>query len=78
MADKAKEAVKDTASPAQGRITVSIPADLAALIKSRGAELAVSLKEAHGIAVELSPAQIVESVLRDALTQKPTEGAESE
>lgn len=60
-------AEKDSATPAQGRFVVSLPADMGALIDQIGEKLAQSFEKETGVRFELSRAQIVQALVRQAL-----------
>lgn len=74
MAAEAKGAT-DTASPAQGRFVVSLPKEVGAQIDAVGAKLKAALEKETGIGFELSRAQIVQALVRQALAENGSEPA---
>jgi ABC-type phosphate/phosphonate transport system substrate-binding protein len=56
----------DTTKTAQNRFVVSLPADTRTQIEAIGKNLTKALEEQTGVAIELSPAQIVQSLVRQA------------
>ncbi len=67
MADKPTAGGTQSTGAAQGRFTVSIPAELAAAIDKLIENTAETLRQATGVAVELSRPQMVESLIKSAL-----------
>lgn len=65
MAEAAEK--KDTSGNAQGRFVVSLPSDVRTQIDAIGAKLTATLEKETGVAIELTPAQIVQSLIRQAL-----------
>lgn len=65
----------DSASKAQGRFVVSLPADTAELIDKVGERLQAAFQAETGIAFELSRAQIVQALVRQALKDADENGA---
>lgn len=65
----------DTASPAQKRFVVSLPLDVGHQIDAVGAKIAASLERETGVAFELSRAQIVQALVRQALNAEPADVA---
>lgn len=57
----------DTAAPAQSRFVVSLPSDVGELIDQVGARLSAAFQAETGIGFELSRAQIVQALVRQAL-----------
>lgn len=75
----AAAASTDTASPAQGRFVVSLPKEVGAQIDAVGAKLKAALEKETGIGFELSRAQIVQALVRQALaTENGAEAPASE
>lgn len=66
-ASATKDNGTDTASAAQGRFVVSLPKDIGEQIDRVGAKLAAALQKETGIGFELSRAQIVQALVRQAL-----------
>ena len=72
-----KDTDKDTTSKAQNRFVVSLPADVGDMIDTVGKKLADELQKSTGVSFELSRAQIVQALVRQALkTNEPAEVAE--
>lgn len=64
---EAAAASRDTSGNAQGRFVVSLPGDVRTQIDAIGAKLTSTLEKETGVAIELTPAQIVQSLIRQAL-----------
>jgi hypothetical protein len=58
----------DTAKAAQGKVLVSLPRDTADDIDTLGMSIADALEKQAGIRVELSRAQIVQAITKQAVT----------
>lgn len=74
MAD-APAAKKGETSNAQGRFVVSLPKEVGEQIDNVGEKISAQLKESTGVAFELTRAQIVQALVRQALDS--TEAAET-
>ena len=61
-----KAAGTDGTSEAQARFVVSLPAENGEILDRIAARLSSSLKEQTGVAFELSRAQVVQSLIRQA------------
>lgn len=70
----AKKGDTDTSSNAKGRFVVSLPSDVGAQIDQVGEKLAAAVRQETGIAFELSRAQIVQALVRQALTDNNGDG----
>jgi hypothetical protein len=73
----AASATTDTASPANTRFVVSLPKDVGEMIDEVGAKLSEAFMGETGIAFELSRAQIVQALVRQALKAQE-DGADTE
>lgn len=73
MARNSNSGSTDTASDAQKRFVVSLPAEVGTQVDEVGAKLAKALQAETGIAFELSRAQIIQALVRQALAEKPSE-----
>lgn len=67
MTDKAST---DTSGNSKNRFVVSLPPETRDQITSIGVRLTATLEKETGVAIELSPAQIVQSLVRQALTMQ--------
>lgn len=65
----------DTTSEAQGRFTVALPKGFGPLVDAVGERIGKAVAEQTGVTVELSRAQIVQSLIRSALAA--ADGAET-
>lgn len=74
MAAGTADSKKDTTSNAQNRFVVSLPAEVGTMIDAVGARISASLESATGVAFELSRAQIVQSLVRQAHDQQNGDG----
>lgn len=63
----AKKADTDTSSESKNRFVVSLPSDVGEMIDRVGARLSAALQAETGIGFELSRAQIVQALVRQAL-----------
>lgn len=70
----AEKASTDTAKTAQNRFVVSLPKDVGEQIDEVGAKISASLQTETGIAFELSRAQIVQALVRQALAAPDSNG----
>ncbi len=71
MAETAEKKGKtDTASEAQARFVVSLPKEIGELIDKVGENLAQAFEKETGVAFELSRAQIVQALVRQALKDR--------
>lgn len=68
----AKKAATDGTGNAQNRFVVSLPADVGEMIDRVGERLRAALEEETGIGFELSRAQIVQALVRQALKDADT------
>lgn len=69
----------DTSGNSKNRFVVSLPADVRVQIEAIGERLTEALERETGVAIELSPAQIVQSLVRGALNvqeELDSEGAD--
>jgi hypothetical protein len=57
----------DTSSTSGGRFVVSLPAEVRVQVEKIGATISEALEKETGVAIELSPAQIVQSLVRQAV-----------
>jgi hypothetical protein len=73
----AASAATDTTTEAKGRFVVSLPKDVGEMIDSVGAKLSEAFMGETGIAFELSRAQIVQALVRQALKAQE-DGADTE
>lgn len=64
----------DTTSVSKGRFTVALSAELAEGIDNVGARLAKAVQDATGVSVELSRAQVVQSLVKTALAAQSNNG----
>jgi metal-responsive CopG/Arc/MetJ family transcriptional regulator len=60
----------DTSSEAQGRFVVSLPKEVGARIDELIRQTADKLREEIGVGVEISRAQMVQTLVQDALKQR--------
>ena len=60
----------DTATEAKGRFVVSLPKDVGEQIDAVGSKLKQQLQESTGVGFDLSRAQIVQALVRQALDHK--------
>jgi hypothetical protein len=72
-------ATKDTATVAQGRFVVSLPKDVGEQIDIVAQNLAAAFERETGVAFELSRAQVVQALVRQALAGKdePSENGDA-
>lgn len=66
-AKKDSNGATDTTTPARERFIVSLPQDVGKMIDQVGVRTTAALERETGIAFELSRAQIVQSLVRQAL-----------
>jgi len=73
-ASNTQRASTDTASEAQGRFTVALPKELGAQVDQIGQRIAAAVLAQTGTEVELSRAQIVQSLIKTAIKYGETNG----
>ena len=73
-ATTAKKASTDTSSEARNRFVVSLPADIGEMIDTLGAKISDAMLTETGVAFEVSRAQVVQSLVRQALVDQDKRG----
>lgn len=68
----------DTTSEAQGRFTVALPKEFGPLVDTVGVRIGEAVAKETGVTVELSRAQIVQSLIRSALATADKAEAETQ
>lgn len=62
----------DTTSDAQGRFTVALPKEVGPLVDRVGERIAKAVAKETGVTIELSRAQVVQSLVKSALAAAET------
>lgn len=64
----------DTAGKSKGRVVVSIPAETKEGLDALGAKIGAAVEAASGVKVDISPAQVVQSLVATALAAAAADG----
>lgn len=73
-----KNGKTDSATAAQNRFVVSLPAEVGGMIDEVGVKLSAAFERETGVAFELSRAQIVQALVRQALKQNDDAPADTD
>ena len=76
MADTKAKGSTDTSGVSRNRFVVSLPNDLGDKLDKAGAKIAAAVQKEAGISVELSRAQVIQSLVQSALAE-PANGSEA-
>lgn len=73
MADTKADGRKDSTGSAQGRFVVSLPQDMGPQIDAIAVRIGKAVQEQTGVSVDLSRAQVVQSLVKSALDRSESE-----
>lgn len=66
MTPQAAASSKDTTSDAQARFTVSLPSSMRAPLERRAKAISAAVREQTGVGIDVTPAQVVQSLIKQA------------